>query len=97
MRAPQGWGKGSGGSIDAAGGEGKGGCANVAPLRRDAVIIKTTNFEYDPSQSYIKLAVACKDGMLILMQLNPSAEWNVPLERVRSIHRVLTIGEICGR
>jgi phage repressor protein C with HTH and peptisase S24 domain len=63
----------------------------------DTVIVETSNYEDDHGQAYIKILERRTGERLILRQLNPLATVEIPMLVVKSIHRVLTTGELFGR
>ena len=64
------------------------------PLPGDSVIVRTRNNPQDPGQDYIKLLKAEDDERVVLTQLNPRAEIEIPRRFVDYMHKVLTMNEL---
>jgi len=52
--------------------------------------------EHEPGAAMVKLLVARTATQLRLRQYNPDKEFQVPLSRVRSVHRVLSLRDLLG-
>ncbi|HEV7284712.1 MAG TPA: S24 family peptidase [Kaistia sp.] len=62
----------------------------------DTVIVQTRTHDDDPGQAYIKVLAKKTPAMLVLQQFNPNATIEIPMEYVRSVHKVLTMNEMFG-
>jgi phage repressor protein C with HTH and peptisase S24 domain len=64
------------------------------PLPGDSVIVRTRNNPQDPGQDYIKLLKAQDRDRIVLTQLNPKADIEIPMRFVDYLHKVLTMNEL---
>jgi len=64
------------------------------PKPGDGVVVQTAHWDDDPGQAYIKLLQRRTGDRLILEQLNPPAVIEIPMQFVRSIHRVLDMRDV---
>ncbi len=62
----------------------------------DTVIVKTRAHAGDPEQSYIKRLTKRMPGKILLEQLNPPANLEIPTDFIVHMHRVLTTNELFG-
>lgn len=64
------------------------------PKPGDGVVVQTAHWDDDPGQAYIKLLQRRSGDRLILEQLNPPAHIEIPMQFVRSVHRVLDMRDV---
>lgn len=62
----------------------------------DTVIVQTRMHDDDPGQAYIKVLSKRTPTKLVLQQFNPAATIEIPMEYVRSVHKVLTMNDLFG-
>lgn len=62
----------------------------------DTVIVQTRTHDDDPGQSYIKVLAKRTPSKLVLQQFNPPATIEIPVEYIRSVHKVLTMNDLFG-
>lgn len=72
----------------------------VDPAQRpqigDSVVVQTKHHDDDPGQAYIKILKRRTPSYIVLQQLNPPANIEIPARFIVSIHRVLTMNDLFG-
>lgn len=61
-----------------------------------SVLVLTRSWNKDPGQAYIKHLKRLGPTSIVLEQLNPPAEIEIPIKYVVHVHRVLTTNELFG-
>ena len=62
----------------------------------DYVIVQIQNGEHDGAQAYVKRLTRRTADKLILEQSNPKATLEIPMSKVKAVHRILTMNELVG-
>jgi len=67
------------------------------PAAGDYVVIQLDDADDgDPGTAMVKLLVGKTPTQLKLAQHNPQREFNLPLAKIKSIHKVLSLRELLG-
>lgn len=62
----------------------------------DYVIVQVQNGEHEEVQAYCKRLLRRTADQLILLQHNPETELNFAMNRVRAVHRILSMADLMG-